>query len=324
MGRGDDGLEPRSIDGADRAPRRRAWEATLVGGRRERRAVGADYRRTTAAVAAGQPLRLALRRGRRSRRPAPPARVRGGPSSARVEVRRVRGGLELRVDGTLASLHRPGGALTGPVWWALAAPVLLARPHRKRRVLLLGLAAGSVARALRALDAEADVVGVDFDAEVVGAARRDFGLDALRVEVVVADAREYLRRERRRFDLVVEDLFVGPSRTVRKPEWLLGEGYGLIARRLARDGVFSSNTIHEMPAVVRAARAFGGRVVSLDVAGHYNRIVVAGPSVPGPRALRRILAADGRLRGMLRRVAVRSRHAAVPSRRRAGPAQRLT
>jgi hypothetical protein len=224
-------------------------------------------------------------------------------------VRRVRGGLELRVDGTLASLHRPGGALTGPVWWALAAPVLLVRPRRRRRVLLLGLAAGSVARALRALDAGAEIVGVDFDAEVVGAARRHFDLDALRVEVVVADARGYLRRERRTFDLVVEDLFVGPSRTVRKPDWLLGEGYALVARRLARGGVFSSNTIHEMPAVVRAARVFGGRVVSLDVAGHWNRIVVAGPSVPEPRALRRRLEADGRLAGMLRRVSVRARRA---------------
>jgi SAM-dependent methyltransferase len=223
----------------------------------------------------------------------------------------------LRVDGTLASLHHPGSALTGPVWWALAAPVLLVRPRRRRRVLLLGLAAGSVARALRALDGDAEIVGVDFDAEVVGAARRHFGLDAARLEVVVADAREYLKRERRRFDLVVEDLFVGPSRTVRKPDWLLGEGYAAIARRLAPGGVFSSNTIHEMPAVVRAARVFGGRTVSLDVAGHYNRIVVGGASVPDPRTLRRRLEADGRLVGLLRRIRVRAREAK-------GVAQRLT
>ena len=197
-------------------------------------------------------------------------------------MRRVHGTLELRVDGTLASLHRPGGALTGPVWWALAAPLLLVPAKRRRRVLLLGLAAGSVARALRALDAEAEIVGVDFDAEVVRLARRHFGLDALRLELVVDDAALYLRRERRRFDLVVEDLFVGPSRSVRKPEWVLGEGYRLVARRLGPGGAFVSNTIHEMPAVVRAARVFGGRAVSIDVAGHYNRIVVAGTRVPRP------------------------------------------
>jgi spermidine synthase len=223
-------------------------------------------------------------------------------------VRRRGGALELRVDGTLASLYRPGGRLTGPVWWTLAAPLLLAPPRRKRRVLLLGLAAGSVARAVRALDPAAEIVGVDCDAEVVRLARRHFALDALRLELVVDDAARYLRRERRHFDLVVEDLFVGPSRSVRKPEWLLEAGYPLIARRLAPGGVFSSNTIHEMPAVVRAARVFGGRVLSLDVAGHYNRIVVAGPTVPAARALRRLLAADARLpEEVLDMVAVRAR-----------------
>jgi hypothetical protein len=214
--------------------------------------------------------------------------------------------LELRVDGTLASLHRPGSGLTGPVWWALAAPVLLTRPPRPRRVLLLGLAAGSVARAMRAIDPGATIVGVDYDAEVVRLARRHFGLDALRLELVVDDAARYLHRERTRFDLVVEDLFVGPSRSVRKPEWLLAEGYPLVARRLSRGGVFVSNTIHEFPAVVRAASVFGGRVVSLDVASHYNRIVLAGEAVPEPRALRRLLAADARLAPMLGRVSIRA------------------
>lgn len=225
----------------------------------------------------------------------------------RVEVRRVRGGLELRVDGTLASFRGDGRTHTGPVWWALAAPVVLIRRSRPPRVLLLGLAAGSVARALRALDERAAITGVDLDEQVVSLARAHFGLDALRVKTVIEDARHYLRRERRRFDLVVEDLFVGPSRDVRKPEWLLDEGYRLVGKRLSPGGVFVSNTIHEMPAVARSARRFGGRVVSLDVRGHYNRIVVAGPPVPPPRELRRALVADGRFGPLLRRLAIRGR-----------------
>jgi len=103
-------------------------------------------------------------------------------------------------------------------------------------VLLLGLAAGSVGRAVRALDPDAEIVGVELDREVVRLARRHFGLDGLGIELVVGDALEFLRTERRRFDLIVEDLFVGPSRSVRKPEWLLGEGYPLIRRRLRRGG----------------------------------------------------------------------------------------
>ncbi len=206
-------------------------------------------------------------------------------SRPRVEVRRVRGGLELRIDGTQASVHRPGRALTGAVWWALASPILLLPRDRTRRVLLLGLAAGSVARALRALDPEAEIVGVELDPEVLRLARRHFDLDRLGVELVTGDALEYLRRERRRFDLIVEDLFVGTSRSVRKPDWVPAEGYRLIRRRLRPGGYVASNTIHETAAIARAMRPLGGRIVALDVGGHWNRILVCGPGLR-PRELR--------------------------------------
>ena len=224
----------------------------------------------------------------------------------RVELRRVRHGLELRIDGTQASVYRPGGGVTGVVWWALASPVLLLPPSRRRRVLVLGLAAGSVARAVRALDPGAEIVGVERDGEVLRLARRHFGLDRLRLEVVVGDALDYLRRERRLFDIVVEDLFVGPSRSVRKPAWLLGEGYRLIRRRLRRGGLVVSNTIHETADVVRVMRPSGGRVVTLDVRGHWNAIAVCGRDLPAPRDIRRALVPTA-ARRILRQVTLRSR-----------------
>lgn len=227
-------------------------------------------------------------------------------SRPRVEIRRVRGGLELRIDGTQASVHRPGSALTGIVWWALASPILLLPRNRPRRVLLLGLAAGSVGRAVRALDPGAEIVGVELEREVVRLARRHFDLDRLGIELVVGDALEYLRHERRRFDLIVEDLFVGPSRSVRKPDWLTGEGYRLIRRRLRPDGYVVSNTIHEMPAIVRAMRPLGGCIVSLDVRGHWNRIVVAGANLKPRDLRRRWIQGHPELARRLPRVAVRT------------------
>jgi SAM-dependent methyltransferase len=228
-----------------------------------------------------------------------------------VVVRRVRGDVELRVEGTLASVYRPQGrTLTGVVWWALAAPVLLFPASRGRpRVLLLGLGGGSVARALRALAPAARLVGVERDREVLRLARRHLGLGSLGLEAVQGDALEFLRRERRRYDLIVEDLFVGPSRSVRKPEWLLGEGYRLIGRRLRPGGVVVSNTIHEMPAIVRAMRLVSDRVLSLDVRGHWNRIVVCGRDLPGPQVLRQTLDARPETARALQRVAIRSRGA---------------
>jgi spermidine synthase len=219
--------------------------------------------------------------------PAQRAHPRRRARSQKVEVRRVGGGIELRIDGTQASVRRPGGALTGVVWWALASPILLLPRHRRRRVLLLGLAAGSVGQAVRALDPEAEIVGVELDREVLRLGRRHFGLGRLGIEIVAGDALEFLRRDRRKFDLVVEDIFVGPPRSVHKPDWLLGEGYHLIRERLRSGGVVVSNTIHETPAVVRAMRAFGGRIVSFGVRGHWNRVVACGVLL-GPRELRRL------------------------------------
>jgi spermidine synthase len=227
-------------------------------------------------------------------------------SRPRLEVRHVRGGLELRIDGTQASVHRPGRALTGVVWWALASPILLLPHDRPRRVLLLGLAAGSVARALRALDAEAEIVGVELDPEVLRLARLHFDLDRLRIELVAGDALEYMRRERRRFDLIVEDLFIGPPRSVRKPEWVAGEGYRLIRRRLLPGGYVVANTIHETAAVVRAMRPFGG-VVSLQVGGHWNEVLVSGRDLPAPRAMRKALARRPETARVLDRIALRRR-----------------
>ena len=166
-----------------------------------------------------------------------------------------------------------------------------------------------MAAAVRELAPEMEIVGVERDREVLEAARRHFALDRLRVELQAVDARDYLARERRRFDLIVEDLFVGPSRSVRKPDWLLGEGYAAIRRRLRAGGFVSANTIHEMPGVVRAMRAISERVVSLDVRGHWNRITLCGRDLPPPRELRRrLLRHPGPgLAAMLRAVGARSR-----------------
>ena len=205
-------------------------------------------------------------------------------------MRRKPHGLDLRVDGTLASSYRPGRS-AGPVWDALAAPLLAVPEARRRRVLILGLGGGSAARVARALAPGALIVGVERNADVLQAARRHFELDALRIELVVGDALEYLEGESRQFDAVIEDLFLGSVKSVRKPDWLPRPGFDLAARRLARGGVLSSNTIHETPAVLRAFRRLFGTVLSIGVKGHYNHILAGGPGGLAAPALRRRCAA---------------------------------
>ena len=209
----------------------------------------------------------------------PVVRVRGGPR-----------GRALSIDGTFASWYRPGSSLTGSVWDALATPLLLLPPTRRRAVLVLGLGGGSAARVVRAVAPRARIVGVEHSAQVLQAARRCFDLDELDVEVVRSDARRYLDRTRRRFDLVIEDVFVGSARRVRKPNWLPDPGLTRAARCLHPGGVLVSNSIDETRDVARAMRSLFPSTLRIDVEGYDNRVVVGGPRPVTARALRTAVA----------------------------------
>jgi spermidine synthase len=211
---------------------------------------------------------------------------------SRVEVRVGRRGRALRINGTFASWYEPGRSGTGSVWDALAAPLLLLPPARRRSVLILGLGGGSVARIVRALAPRAEIVGVELDSEVVSAAREHFDLDDLRVRVVESDAKNYLTRTKRQFDAILEDVFVGSARKIHKPDWLPTPGLDKASRRLARGGILVSNTIDESAEVAAEMRRLHPATLAVDIEDFDNRIVVGGPSVINGRMLRAAVARD--------------------------------
>ena len=224
----------------------------------------------------------------------------------RVSVERRRGALSLRVDGTHASSYRPGSPLTGSVWDALAAPLAWLPRTRRRSVLVLGLGGGSVARLVRAIAPRCRVVGVESNAEVLRVARRWFDLDALDVEVVHGCARQYLRRCRGRFDVVIEDVFVGAGRAVRKPDWLPDPGLTAAARLVHRGGLLVCNAIDEAPEVSRSVRSLFPASVRIGVEGYDNVIVVGGPGPLSAHGLRAAAAAHPLLRETLPRLSFRT------------------
>ncbi|MGH0029753.1 MAG: spermidine synthase [Myxococcota bacterium] len=209
----------------------------------------------------------------------------------RVLVRQGRQGRSLRVDGTHASLYRPGRATTGSVWDALAVPLVWLPRRRDASVLILGLGGGSAARLVRAVSPRARIVGIERSAEVIRAARRWFDLDALGVDVHCADARRFLARSRAHFDVVIEDVFIGTERTVRKPQWMIEGGLAAAARRLRPGGLLVSNSIDETREVAREMRRHFPALVRIDVDGFDNRVLVGGPRGLSGRGLRSAVAA---------------------------------
>jgi spermidine synthase len=213
---------------------------------------------------------------------------------------------ELYVDGTFASRYEPGQVITGSVWDALAAGIVALPRQRRRSVLLLGLGGGSAARVARALGPRARIVGVEIDPSVVRLARRWFDLDALGIEVVIDDARTYLERCRRRFDAVLEDVFVGTGRDAVKPEWLPQPGLARAAACLARSGILASNALDEAPAVSAAMGDLFSSVVRIEIDDYDNQIFVGSSRVLTGRGLRRAVAATPVLAPTLRCLSFRS------------------
>jgi len=222
-----------------------------------------------------------------------------------VHVKSGREGTSLRVDGTHASFYRPGEVVTGSVWDALAAPLVWLPRRRRGSVLVLGLGGGSAARLVRALSPRARIVGVERSVEVIEAARRCFGLDALGVTVVCDDAQRFLARSRARFDVVIEDVFIGSARTVRKPAWLLEEGLARAAARVRPGGLLVVNTIDETREVARVLRDHFPTLLRIDVAEYDNHVLVGGPRGLSGRALRQAVAAHPLLAGTLAHLSFR-------------------
>ena len=155
---------------------------------------------------------------------------------AAPSVKRVGGEIRLIVDGAVQSVAVPADETPHGYWRALL-PV-----RRPASVLILGLGGGTVVHLLRRLWSPISITGVDNDAQVLVLARRHFGLEGENTTIVEADAREYVRGCRQRFDLVIVDLFqgeeiagfVGQREFIRRARSLVSAG-GTLVWNLHRD-----------------------------------------------------------------------------------------
>jgi spermidine synthase len=222
-----------------------------------------------------------------------------------VEVKRSSRGRALRIDGTFASWYEPGKEITGSVWDALAAPLLLLPKPRRDRVLILGLGGGSAARVVRALAPRARITGVEIDAGVIRAARRWFDLDGLGVDIVKGDALRYLEQTRRRFDVILDDVFVGNRRNIRKPDWLPDPGLALAAGRLRPGGILVSNAIDEAASVAREMRRLFVSTLQIAIEDYDNRVLVGAGFPLSGLSLRAALTRNPTLATTARRFKIR-------------------
>ncbi len=184
----------------------------------------------------------------------------------------------LVVDETFASFYRPGEVATYCVWDAIAAPILWLPPARRRKILILGLGGGSIARLARALAPKAQILGVELDADVVRLARKHLELDVLGIDVEVTDALGWLyahAKDRTRYDVILEDIFVGVGDEVHKPDWIPEPAHHLAVGMLARGGVLVSNTLDEHARVAKAMHESFEDVIAIETEDYDNQVLAA-------------------------------------------------
>lgn len=84
--------------------------------------------------------------------------------------------------------------------------------YKVKDCLILGLGAGTAAQLVRKFWLEAKITGVEIDPVFIDLGKRYFGLNEVGVEIVNQDASVFIKkalREKRRYDLVLVDMYVG-------------------------------------------------------------------------------------------------------------------
>src|SRR6201989_3242530 len=112
-------------------------------------------------------------------------------------------------------------------------------PHHIKRVLVLGVGAGSIAVYLHRFVPDAAIDAVELDPGVIEVAKKYFGLrETASFRLIPGDGRMFLNRHSEPYDIIFVDAFTGsyiPFHLMTK------EFYQLVRRRLSPPGVAAFN-----------------------------------------------------------------------------------
>jgi spermidine synthase len=157
---------------------------------------------------------------------------------------------------------------------------------------MLGLAGGTSLRILRHLLPACRFTAVEIDRDIVRLARRHMDLDATGVEIVVGDAYAWLRKNRRAFDVVIDDIYLAGRTDVFRPQAMDRSLLKNLRRCVAPGGVLAVNLVtgpgHRaaQSATRRLLRDNFAEVRSVTSPAAQNEVVVAGTAVATARRLR--------------------------------------
>lgn len=199
---------------------------------------------------------------------------------------------EFRVEGAVHAWHHQRRFLTGLAWDMIAASALLGKNHPPRSVLMLGLAGGTAFRTLRHLLPDCQLTAIDIDPEIVQLARDHMQLDDLGIEVIIGDAYAWLAKNKRRFDVVIDDIYLAGKTDVFRPRAWDSGLMDHLTRAVSPGGLLAVNLVtgpghRSMQSLTRKVlRETFPTVHSLKSPEAMNEVLVAGESVAAKSRLK--------------------------------------
>ena len=191
--------------------------------------------------------------------------------------------LVLNEGQAVHSVYNPTSEYTHAYW----DEVLLARyfgsGQTPKRVAVVGLAGGTIARELTAIEGPVSIDGVELDPKIVDVGREYFAMTEPNLRVTVADGRYWMATQAGNYDLILVDAYRQPY----IPFYLTTKEFFQNAREhLAPDGVLAVNVgrtqtdYRLVDALSGTLSAVFSKTFIIDTAGRFNNSVVFATDAP--------------------------------------------
>ena len=157
------------------------------------------------------------------------------------EVRTAGASVRLYTNGVLHSEYNHRKLITGSVWDLLFVPTLYRTAGSLKKVAVMGLGGGAVIHMLKTAYPEIEITAIDIDSVHIGVCKKYFGLSAQNIRYVHADARDWLRSNRSKYDVIVDDLFGHVDGETRRAIDIDTSWMQMVKKSLKARGLFIAN-----------------------------------------------------------------------------------
>ena len=135
----------------------------------------------------------------------------------RYEVRSAGSSIRLYTNGAFHTQYSPKNLFTGGVWDLLSIPALFTALQSSPEVLMLGVGGGSAIHQLQTLLQPKTITGIELNPVHIEIAKTFFKLKSKNIKLIEADALTWVNRSKKRFDVLIDDLFIDSTADPVRP-----------------------------------------------------------------------------------------------------------